>query len=299
MMIMILSVLSVLLSLTNCSHLLPRQAYIGRMAQVLDAFLKINDQSEREAKKPTGDLIFNNNEIMNLSDSAENFSRVLQSRFEDWREKLLFCKPRPLDLVDVFGSPIRMIENNQLALRRTSMAVFSESIRPESFDLLFNNDMWHWWLYKGVRDQENGNETKAISSLVSHNAGDNAVIALVNEEAHIWRRGMGAFLVIGSRKDGPLNIVYPIKKIHGHEFPKSTLRVAYQVIPVQPGDIVIYCSGISIRKFSIEEMVEICLKHSDNTDFLAQKFAALFSERIPSIYHGYRMHVYQIKNHFN
>lgn len=299
---MILSVVSVIVALTSQSqaaHLQPRPAYVGRMGQIMDFFLKINDQADRDLKKSSGDLMFNNNEIVNLSDSTENFSRVLQAGYPDWREKLLFCKPRPMDIDDVFGSPMAMTENNQLALRRTNMIVFSESIRPESFDVLYNNDLWHWWLYKGVRGQDNAKDTKGLFALISHNYGDTAVMALVKDEAHMWRRGYGSFMIVGSRNNGPLGIVYPVKETHGHEFTKSTLSMTYETVQVQPGDIVIYCSGISMHKFTVQEMVEICRNHADETGTLADKFSRLFSERIPNIYRGYRLHVYQIKKNPN
>jgi hypothetical protein len=265
------------------------------MGQILSAFLQIREFSERESKKSTGDSLFNNREVMNFSDSPENFGKVLEAKFDDWREKLLFCKPVPVTLIDVYGSPEHKAETTQHSLRRTNFAVFSDSAIPESFNVLYQNDLWHWWMYKGIRGQDIEKETEALGCLASHNKGDTAIMTLINDHAHIWRRGFGSFWVVGFRDESPCAVLYPVKSCHGHEYSKPTNCLAHHVVPVQPGDIVIYCSGFSVQKFTVQEMLELCRQHYDDMNTLSEKFSQLFLQRIPEIYRGYRLHVYQIK----
>lgn len=248
------------------------------------------------------DAIFSDLNELFQADSWDNFKQVLRTRNQDWITRLIGHDSGALIMRRLYSNPPKKAIYGQAYAQSPNgrMQYFSIGLGAHASIRIFNQPAWLKFMYKAVRGIRNTFEEQQIiaKAINEHNNVQVAVCILVGDDLHMWRRGSGAFLVIGTMGRGTKEAVIFPKPHHNVDF-GTPCDLTYSVTRLRASDAVFFVQTIGNegngQVISTDDLLTICQDQSKVPDILGKSIGNLFAEKYRQ--HGhFRLDAFHIQN---
>lgn len=255
------------------------------LALILNNYLDASPRRQPEMAMEIDSIFYANNDLLPHADTLENLPLVIATRNQGWIRSFIDCDNGPLKVKKLYSNPPETVIDGQILadMYGSQMLYFSVGLGAMTSNGILSRSVWLKFMYKAVRGLNTDSEQQVITQIMNqHEHAQIAVCILIGEKLHMWRKGAGAFLVVGTMGQGTTEAVIFPKPHHNVSFGTSC-DLTYSVAKLRVNDTLFFVQTRgdegNRRVISSGEIVDICQNQSKHPQELKKAIGDLFAEK--------------------
>lgn len=255
------------------------------LARILNNYLDADPRRQPAMAMEIDSVFYADNDLLPYADTLENLPLVIATRNQGWIRSFIDYANGPMKIKKLYSNPPETVIDGQVFadMYRSHMLYFSVGLGAMTSNGILSRSVWLKFMYKTVRGLNTNEEKQAITQIMNqHDHAQIAVCILIGDNLHMWRKGAGAFLVIGTMGQGTTEAIIFPKPHHNVSF-GIPCELTYSVAKLRTNDTLFFIQTTgnegNHQVISTDDLLTVCQDQSKQPKELRKLIADLFAEK--------------------